>query len=92
MITESGAVRLWILPMEVYGGFHKSTEAFFRYLADTKFPGVGPKGEGDTDSQRAQFIARIRERNSIAIMKGNSIILQRFRRECLGLAPDFREV
>ena len=87
IISASGATRMCIFAMESYGGLHKSSEALLRYLADSKYPGVGPGGSGDTDGLRARFIGTSRQRVSVACMKGNSTILQRFRKVCLRLTP-----
>ena len=87
IISASGATRMCIFAMESYGGLHKSSEALLQYLADSKYPGVGPGGSGDTDGLRARFIGTSRQRVSVACMKGNSTILQRFRKVCLRLTP-----
>ena len=87
IISASSATRMCIFAMESYGGLHKSSEALLRYLADSKYPGVGPGGSGDTDGLRARFIGTSRQRVSVACMKGNSTILQRFRKVCLRLTP-----
>lgn len=83
IISESSNPALVPFAMESYGALHKASESLLRYIADIAFPGIGSNGEGDTDALRAQFITRARQRVSVACMRGNSIIFNRWYQECV---------
>ena len=75
-ISEEGVNRLVIFAMEAHGGLHKSSQGLLQWVARTVHP---PQPESDDrDGLRSLLMAYMRQRLSVACMKGNSAIFDRW--------------
>jgi hypothetical protein len=85
LISETGARRLVIFAGESYGAPHKAADTLLQTLADIKYPGIGKDNTGDVDGLRAEWLCNARQHVSVALMRGNSKIVQAWKRVGLAL-------
>ena len=81
-LAPVGTKSFLVLAFESYGALHPDTEHFIRWrLALIVHP--RQEGHSDVDGLRAAFTGSLRQRLSVALMRGNYLIFERWVKNCL---------
>lgn len=80
-LAPVGTKSFLVLAFESYGAMHPDTEHFIQWLAHTVHP--PQPGHADVDGLRGAFTGGLRQRLSVALMRGNYLIFERWVKNCL---------
>ena len=80
-LAPVGTKSFLVLAFESYGALHPDTEHFIKWLALIVHP--RQEGHSDVDGLRAAFTGSLRQRLSVALMRGNYLIFERWVKNCL---------
>ena len=86
-IPSVGPVAFRPFVMESTGPLHPKADEFIKWVAEQAHPSYG--SQADVDGLRAQFTAQMRHRISVALHRGNALILRRWYSVCFkGYVPN----